>query len=165
MVYGLFRALPGDQALLSPSSANMVRQDPVGFAHLHRLDASIGASEPHDFTVREKRLSSACHSSAHGPCRPALPSPDIARRCRVHRIPPRVRDDRDTPLKWDETMRISELICLGPKQKYFCKRGWTGHFGKHEVICPSGKITARTEPRRDGIGCVSLIAKRFARSS
>jgi hypothetical protein len=22
---------------------------------------------------------------------------------RVHRIPPRVRDDRDTPLKWDET--------------------------------------------------------------
>src|SRR5438876_9130923 len=37
-------------------------------------------------------------------------------------------------------MRISELICLGPKQKYFRKRGWTGHFGKHEVICPSGKI-------------------------
>src|SRR2546421_104795 len=32
--YGLLRALPGDQALLSPSSANMVRQDPVGFAHL-----------------------------------------------------------------------------------------------------------------------------------
>ena len=25
-----------------------------------------------------KRRSSACHSSAHGPCRPALPSPDIA---------------------------------------------------------------------------------------
>src|SRR5205823_12982040 len=36
-------------------------------------------------------------------------------------------------------MRISELICLGPKQKYFCKRGRTSHFGKHEVICPSGQ--------------------------
>src|SRR5213083_2680404 len=43
-----------------------------------RLDASIGASEPHDFTVRGKHRSSACHSSAHGPYRPALPSPDIA---------------------------------------------------------------------------------------
>src|SRR5437667_12058890 len=114
----------------------------LGLRTSARLDASIGASEPHDFTVREpvcakgfdgqKRLSSACHSSAHGPCRPALPSPDIARRSRVHRIPPRVRDDRDTPLKWDGTVRISELICLGGKQKYFCKRGWTSHFGKHE---------------------------------
>src|SRR5205823_1941748 len=42
------------------------------------LDASIGASGPHDFAVREKRRSSACHLSAHGPYRPALPSPDIA---------------------------------------------------------------------------------------
>ena len=50
----------------------------LGLRTSARLDASIGASEPHDFTVREKRLSSACHSSAHGPCRPALPSPDIA---------------------------------------------------------------------------------------
>ena len=23
--------------------------------------------------------------------------------------------------------------------KYFYKWGWTSHFGKHEVICPSGK--------------------------
>src|SRR5258708_268417 len=45
-----------------------------------------------------------------------------------------------TPLCWDGTARISELIWACLKQKYFCKRGWTGHFGKHEVICPSGKI-------------------------
>jgi hypothetical protein len=31
------------------------------------------------------------------------------------------------------------LIWVRPETKYFCKRGWTGHFGKHEVICPSGK--------------------------
>src|SRR5437899_579038 len=46
-----------------------------------KLDASLGASEPHDFAVREKRRSSACHSSAHGPydppCHP-LTSPDAA---------------------------------------------------------------------------------------
>jgi hypothetical protein len=47
-----------------------------------------------------------------------------------------------TPLFRDGTVRISELIWVGRKQKYFCKRGWTGHFGKHEVICPSGKITS-----------------------
>ena len=32
-----------------------------------------------------------------------------------------------------------EVIWVRREQKYFCKRGWTSHFGKHEVICPSGK--------------------------
>src|SRR3954452_12861116 len=29
---------------------------------------------------------------------------------RVHRIPPRVRDDRDTPLHWDETARLGKCF-------------------------------------------------------
>jgi len=37
----------------------------------------------------------------------------------VHRIPPRARDDARSPLWWDETVRISELIWVGRKQKYF----------------------------------------------
>src|SRR5258708_9995202 len=44
-----------------------------------KLDAGVEASGPHDFTVRKARAlvsSAAC----------------------VHHIPPRVRDDRDTPL-------------------------------------------------------------------
>jgi len=45
MVYGLLRALPGDRAFLSPSSANTC---------FRRLDASVEASEPHDFAVRIK---------------------------------------------------------------------------------------------------------------
>src|SRR6266516_3391297 len=93
--------------------------DTVICASSRRLDASIGASEPHDFAVRVSAIRQRHH--------------------RVHRIPPRVRDVR-TPLFWDGTMRLSELICLRLKQKYFCKRGWTGHFGKHEVICPSGSF-------------------------
>ncbi|MDR3484385.1 MAG: hypothetical protein P4M05_05675 [Bradyrhizobium sp.] len=43
-----------------------------------QLDAGVEASGPHDFTVRE--ISALVSSAA-----------------RVHRIPPRVRDDRDTP--------------------------------------------------------------------
>ncbi len=39
-------------------------------------------------------------------------------RCRVHRIPPRVRDDREPPLHWDETVRISELICPRRQAKF-----------------------------------------------
>ena len=38
--------------LLSPSLANMARQNPVGPARLRKLDAGFEASEPHDFTVR-----------------------------------------------------------------------------------------------------------------
>jgi hypothetical protein len=95
---GLCRALPGDRALLPPSSADMACQNPVGPTCLRELDASVGASGPHDFAVRSNRLSSARFVIAHGPLRtrPAIPS--RAKRCRVHRIPPRVRDDRDTPL-------------------------------------------------------------------
>jgi hypothetical protein len=51
------------------------------------LDASVGASGPHDFAVRGKHLSSAHLVIAHGflRTRPAIPS--RAKRCRVHRIP------------------------------------------------------------------------------
>src|SRR6266478_3550890 len=112
--YGLLRALPGDQACLTPSPALLIA----------------------DLTPASGRQN---HTTS-----PSAAAQFVKRTARVHRIPPRVRDVR-TPLCWDGTVRISELICLGPKQKYFCKRGWTGHFGKHEVICPSGKISLCTE--------------------
>jgi hypothetical protein len=78
---------------------------------------------PHDFAVRSnlhhpfdghvlptevlakalKRRSSARSMIAHKLMRAALQQRSRARRCRVHRIPSRVRDDRDTPLLpgWD----------------------------------------------------------------
>ena len=55
------------------------------------LDAGVEASGPHDFAVRKV---SALVSST--PC--------------VHRIPPRVRDDRDTPLEWGGTAMDIDLI-------------------------------------------------------
>jgi hypothetical protein len=60
-----------------------------------RLDAGVEASGPHDFAVRK----SAVRQRALDGSRETRPAIRFrARRCRVHRIPPRVRDDRDTPL-------------------------------------------------------------------
>jgi hypothetical protein len=81
MVYSLFRALLGDRAFLPPS--------PRGVSST-KLDASVGASGPHGFAVRLRRVRQSA--------------------IRVHRIPPRVRDDREPPLRWDETAVISEVI-------------------------------------------------------
>jgi len=47
---GFLRALPGDRACLPPSSAKVAFRE---------LDASVGASGPHDFAVRRPALSSA----------------------------------------------------------------------------------------------------------
>jgi hypothetical protein len=65
-----------------------------------------------------------------------------AQRCRVHRIPPRVRDDRDTPLKWGRTGGVVKLICPTAKEKYFCKWGWTAKSSGRALICPSGNQLA-----------------------
>src|SRR5258707_14429565 len=40
-----------------------------------------------------------------------------------------------------------EVIWVKREGKYFCKWGWTSHFGKHEVICPSGGF------------CIAVIAR------
>jgi hypothetical protein len=64
---GFLRTLPGDRAWLSPSPTGLSRQ----------LDASVEASGPHDFSVRFSAVRQE--------------------RRRVHRIPPRVRDDRERP--------------------------------------------------------------------
>jgi hypothetical protein len=46
----LFRALPGDRAFLPPSPAEVA---------FRRLDASVGASGPHDFAVRSQHRPSS----------------------------------------------------------------------------------------------------------
>jgi hypothetical protein len=103
--------LPGDRAFLPPSPAKVAFRE---------LDASVGASGPHDFAVRFSAVRQE--------------------RIRVHRIPPRVRDDRDTPLEWDETANHIVLIWGSGKQKYFCQRGWTAKSPTSSVICPTGNL-------------------------
>ena len=92
MVYGLFRALPGDRAFLPPSSASMPK-------HRRRFDASIGASGPHGFTVR-KRTSL------------------VGRRVHVHRIPrSTLVTMRNAPQIEHRTRGKMPLICPSSQAK------------------------------------------------
>jgi hypothetical protein len=96
-LYGLCRDLPGDEFVLSPSSADMDCPSPVGPTRLRRLDTSNGCQNhtvlPYAAAVFAKRLrralrrSSARRSPLTGlsPTRPATTS--RAQRRRVHRIP------------------------------------------------------------------------------
>jgi len=112
MVLRLIRALPGKLSSIATvafgsrfcrarlgqrASEDLTPASGVRTTRLHR---------PH----QRRRL--ARYSSAHRrismcilPCRPSH-----AQRCRVHRISSRVRDDRDTPLIWNETaVTIADL--------------------------------------------------------
>src|SRR3984893_5028266 len=82
---------------------------------LRRLDTSVGVPGPYDFAVRFSAIRQE--------------------RIRVHRIPPRVRDDREPPLCGTGRAELVEMICPTGKAEYFCKGGWTGK----SLICPSGK--------------------------
>ena len=48
---------------------------------------------------------------------------------RVHRIPPRVRDDREPPLVTGETRGIIAMICPTGRAEYFYAKGWTARSG------------------------------------
>ena len=74
MVLRLIRDLPGDRAFLPPSSA---RCQASCAKHHRRLDASVGASGPHDFTVRLRR---SRQQHRPRPPHPASTSVTIAKR-------------------------------------------------------------------------------------
>src|SRR6202043_866406 len=86
---------------------------PVGPTCLRQLDTSNGCQ---DHTTSPSAATSfvSVPSIAHGP-KPALRS----------RHTPRVRDDRDTPLEWDETARLIVLIWVKREREYFYGQDWT----------------------------------------
>jgi hypothetical protein len=77
--------------------------------HHCRFNASVGASGPHDFVVREFRRSS----------RASLASTASHRN---------VRDDREPPLLAGETGEPIALICPTTEARCFCAEGWTGYW-------------------------------------
>jgi hypothetical protein len=95
MVYGLYRALPGDRL------------------SCHRRYAD-----------RSANLTPASGRQDHTSSPSAASNARQARR-RVHRIPPRVRDVASRPSEWDGTARDIQLIWVFGKPEYFFKRGWT----------------------------------------
>ena len=85
----------------------------------HQLDASVGASGPHDFAVRKNKCSRQQHRPR--PSHPNLTFVTIAKRPSV--------------LGWDAS--DLEVIWVKREPEYFYRRGWTDKW----VICPSGNIT------------------------
>src|SRR5665213_275712 len=88
MVYGLWRALPGAPGFLAT----------VACAPSRRLDTSVGVSGPHAFSVRFSAIRQ--------------------RHIRVHCIPPRVSDDRETPLSLGRDGERLRLIWAERKQNF-----------------------------------------------
>ena len=74
----------------------------IGGNGFRQLDAGVEASGPHDFAVRSIiDRQRAVDRSQIRRTRPAITL--RAQRCRVHRIPPRVRDDRASAPLWGGT--------------------------------------------------------------
>ena len=57
---------------------------------------------------------------------PSASAPFVRERVRVHRIPPRAGDVAQRPSSVGRDGYSYSLICISEKQKYFCRRGWTG---------------------------------------
>jgi hypothetical protein len=109
-----------------------------GPQRLRRLDTSNGCQ---DHTVLPSAASAVRPRAliAHRllRTRPAIMS--RARRCRVHRIPSRVRDDRETPLVGDGTAGLVEVFPSSWEQENFCKWGWTAQISRPGTVCGAAK--------------------------
>ncbi len=111
-LYGLF--------VLSPVNGSFATVAPakLDFA---KLDASTATSGPHDFAVRFMRAR--------------------LRALRVHRIPPRVRDDREPPLVTGETRGIRSADLPDGASRIFLREGMDRLTELDvEEICPSGSL-------------------------
>ncbi|TMJ21534.1 MAG: hypothetical protein E6G93_09645 [Alphaproteobacteria bacterium] len=84
---------------------------------LRQLDASVGASEPHDFTVRISTFRQAC--------------------CRVHRIPcPTSVTIAKRPFEWDGMARFIRVIWVKLERKCFYNWDWTAQI----TLIPFNKL-------------------------
>ena len=115
----------GHRAFLSPSFTDMACQSPVGPTCLRKLDASVGASGPHDFAVRSNISRQRAVDRSQAEAHPAITC--RAKRCRVHRIPPRVRDDGQRPSVGRDSESYSFDLGFG-KTEIFLQMGLDRQF-------------------------------------
>ena len=92
---------------LSPVTGLVCHRHRRDAKHHRQLDASVGASGPHDFAVRKINafvFGAAC----------------------VHRIPcPTSVTIAKRPSVWAGMARDMQVICVGKERKYFCEGDWT----------------------------------------
>src|SRR5216683_1424030 len=122
---GVCRALPGDRALLAPSSSDMFCLSPVGPTQLRELDASVGASGPHDFAVRSN-ISRQHAGNRSQIFRPALRSHRAQNAAASTASHPAFVTIMIRPSVWDGMAKVLEVIWGVRKQEYFCIQDWTG---------------------------------------
>jgi hypothetical protein len=157
----------------------MIRLEP-GWARCisARLDASIGAPGPHDFAVRDRPRQRSCRAScrpassgkdgwqrrssarrpiAHEKTRPAIPL--RARRCRVPRIPPRVRDDsRSAPFSGG-----TGRACRGDLPDALSGIFLSTGLDRFLVVCPPGYFPS-SFVRQKSLCRLAMLHLRFSRS-
>ena len=129
----LFRALPGDRAFLSPSLKRKLSQ---------KLDTSVEVSGPHAFAVRRSRSRQL-------------------RAC-VHRIQPRVRDVRETPLCGVDGMSITQRFDVVKQNSEIQKDDRNAFFIKFftNVVIPRACGVSSTPRLLDSIADASGILDR-----
>jgi hypothetical protein len=120
---------------LSPVIGLSCHRHPRDAKHHREFDASVEASGPHDFAVRVSAVR--------------------YRHLRVHRIPSRVRDDREPPLMWDGTEKNKPVIWVWCEEGIFLRRGWTGN----RKIARQGKSVGEVgEARMSGAICGTCVS-------
>ena len=108
-----------------------------------------------------------CLSTAHGARTTRLRRPRdsalVSRTIRVHHSPPRVRDDRDTPLAVGrDTTEIAHILKNG--SQIFSARG-LDRKSAGRVICPSGTLGRSCKRRRFVCAVIASAAKQSRPSS
>jgi hypothetical protein len=96
---------------------------PVGPTQLRELDASVGASGPHDFAVR-CNISRPRAVDRSQVFRPALRSHRAQNAAASTATHPAFVTIMIRPL-WDGMARLIEMFLPTMEAKYFCKEGWT----------------------------------------
>src|SRR5216684_1950070 len=89
---------------------------PVGPTRLRELDASVGASGPHDFAVR-CNISRPLAVDRSQVFQLALQPRRAQNAAASTASAPRVRDDRDTPLWWGGMAKVLDVIWGAWEQK------------------------------------------------
>jgi len=138
--YGLYRALPGERILVVTVTSGLKAQsNPVGLdVASASLAPATGVRTTRLCRPLKRRSSCTLADRSRGSSRPTIALRADALASTASR--PALVTTRDRPSVGRDAIDI-DLILVKRIRKYFCKRGWTGALAKHELICPSGKIS------------------------
>ena len=106
-------------------------------------------------------LTPASRRQDHTTSPSASQAPLVKSAARVHRIPSRVRDDRDTPLQGDGTAVVMEVIWVGMKSEYFFWQDWTGQI----TLIPRENFSSSDIPEWACYASQSVFARRIEDAS